>query len=364
MSIAGVVCCLSLFVIIAPAQKAGNTTAAATIAWKDGLKQKPEWYGGEEAARIADNLLLYQRDTGGWPKNIEMAAQLAERERAEILKQKPETDSTIDNGATFTQLAYLARVYTAQKLSRHKEAFLKGFDYLLKAQYANGGWPQYYPPRRGYYTHITFNDGAMIGVMKLLRDIAQPKAAYLFVDETRRALAARAVQQGIELILKTQVILEGKPTVWAAQYDEVTLAPAAARKFEPVSLTGGESVGIVQFLMSINQPDRRVVEAIEAAIAWYEKSKINGVRWTEKRDASKPGGFERVAIQDPGAGPIWARFYEIGSNRPIFIGRDSRIKYSVAEIEEERRNGYQWYVYTPAELLDQDYPAWQKKQRR
>jgi PelA/Pel-15E family pectate lyase len=358
--------CLSLFVIVAPAQQAAvNTkTTAAPIDWKDSLKQKPEWYGGDEASRIADNLLLYQRDSGGWPKNINMAAALAEPQRIELAKQKQEADSTIDNGATFTQLAYLARVYTARKQERHKDAFLKGVDYLLKAQYANGGWPQYYPPRHGYYTHITFNDGAMIGVMKLLRDIAQQKSAYLFVDDARRALAAQAVEKGIDLILKTQVAVEGKPTVWAAQYDEVTLAPAAARKFEPVSLTGGESVGIVQFLMSINRPDQRVIESIEAAIAWYKKSKISGVRWTEKRDASRPGGFERVAIQDSNAGPIWARFYEIGSNRPIFIGRDSRIKYSVAEIEAERRNGYQWYVYTPAELLDEDYPAWQKKQRR
>lgn len=365
MRIAAAVFCLSLFVIIAQAQKAGGETQAAPpVNWKDSLRQKPEWHGSDEAVRIADNLLLYQRATGGWPKNIDMAAPLTEQQRADIIKQKQETDSTIDNGATFTQLIYLARVYTARKLERHKAAFLKGLDYLLKAQYASGGWPQYYPLRTGYYTHITFNDGAMIGVMRLLRDIAGKSSAYVFVDEPRRALAAQAVEKGIELILKTQVVVEGHLTVWAAQYDEATLAPAAARKFEPVALTGGESVGIVQFLMSINQPDQRVIAAIEAAIAWYKKSKINGVRWTEKRDPSQPGGFERVAIQDPNAGPIWARFYEIGTNRPIFVGRDSRVKYNVAEIEAERRNGYQWYVYTPAELLDKDYPAWQRKWRR
>ena len=59
-------------------------------------------------------------------------------------------------------------------------------DYLLKAQYPNGGWPQFYPNLNGYYKHITFNDDAMIGVMKLLRDVAAGKPVYAFVDEARR----------------------------------------------------------------------------------------------------------------------------------------------------------------------------------
>jgi PelA/Pel-15E family pectate lyase len=68
-------------------------------------------------------------------------------------------------------------------------------------------------------------------------------------------------------------------------------------------------------------------------------------------------------VKDPNADPIWARFYEIKTNRPIFIGRDSQIKYDVMEIEEERRNGYSWYVVEPDKLLNKEYPAWQKKVR-
>jgi len=311
--------------------------------------------------RIADNLLLYQRDTGGWPKNIEMAHVLTEQEKAALVKEKQEVDSTIDNSATYTQLAYLARVLTAKKLERHKEAFLKGFDYLIRAQYANGGWPQYYPLREGYYTHITYNDDAMICVMRLLRDIAKGKPAYAFVDEARRLKAEKAVEKGIECILKTQVVVEGVRTVWCAQHDEVTLAPAPARKFEPVSLSCYESVGIVRFLMGIDHPNERVVNAIEAAIAWFEKTKLNGIRWVEKEDASKLHGFDRVVVKDTTASPLWARFYEIGTNRPIFSGRDSVIKYDVSQIEDERRNGYRWYVDDPAKLLSNDYPAWQQK---
>src|SRR5215208_7085100 len=237
-------------------------------------KQAPEWYAGAEALRIADNVLLYQRSSGGWPKNVDMAKVLSDSERASLLRQKKNNDSTIDNGATYTQLSFLAQVYTAQHQERHRESFLKGLDYLLKAQYPNGGWPQFYPNLTGYYKHITFNDDAMIGVMKLLRDVAAAKPVYAFVDDARRTAALRAVEKGIDCILKTQVVVNGKRTVWCAQHDEVTLAPAPARKYEVVSLSGGESVDVVRFLMSIKSPSPAVVEAIEAAVAWFRQSEL------------------------------------------------------------------------------------------
>ncbi len=321
-------------------------------------KQAPEWYTRAEALGIADNVLLYQRDSGGWPKNVDMAKVLSDSQRASLLRQKKNNDSTIDNGATYTQLSFLARVYSAQHQERHLESFLKGLDFLLKAQYPNGGWPQFYPKLTGYYRHITFNDDAMIGVMKLLRDVAAAKPPYAFVDEARRLSAAKAVEKGIECILKTQLVVNGRRTVWCAQYDEVTLAPAPARKYEVVSLSGGESVGIVRFLMSIKDPSPEVIEAVESAVKWFQESQLKGLKWVEKRDAR---GFDRVVVKDPDGGSIWARFYEIGSNRPIFVGRDGMVKYDLAQIEHERRTNYNWYVTEPAKLLNEDYPAWRKR---
>ena len=332
------------------------------VAWKDALKQDSKWYGSTEALRIADNLLLYQRSIGGWPKNIDMATPLSETEKATLLaKRNNDVDATIDNSATYTQLIFLARVFTAQPDQRYRTSFLNGLDYLLKAQYPNGGWPQYYPDLSGYYKHITYNDDAMIGVMKLLRDIAARKPEFKFLDEVRRNKAERAVHKGIECILKTQVVINGKRTVWCAQHDEVTLAPAPARKFEPVSLSGGESVGIVRFLMSIDKPSPEVSGAVRDAIAWFEKAKLTGIRWVEKSDPSKLHGFDRVVVKDPNSGPLWARFYEIPTNKPIFVGRDSVVKYDVAEIEDERRNGYAWYVDGARKLLSEDYPKWLAK---
>ena len=332
-----------------------------TITWRSAQNQKNDWYASDEAIRIADNLLLYQRDTGGWPKNTEMAARLSDADKAALTKQKSDTDSTIDNGATYTQLNYLARVFTATKHDRFKQSFARGLDYLFKAQYENGGWPQFYPGMKGYYMHITFNDDAMVGVLTLLRQIAQRKPDYAFVDDARRQKAERAIERGIECILKTQVRVAGKLTAWCAQHDEKTLAPAPARAYEKISLSGSESVGIVRFLMGIEKPSPQIREAIESAIAWFRAAKLTGIKVVEKQDAALPNGRDRVVVQDATAPPIWARFYEIGTNRPIFCGRDGVIKSSLAEIEHERRNGYSWYSGAANSLLANDYPEWQKK---
>jgi len=116
----------------------------------------------------------------------------------------------------------------------------------------------------------------------------------------------------------------------------------------------------VRFLMSIKNPSQAVIDAIDSAVAWFERSELKGIKWIEKADASQPNGIDRVVIKDPES-TTWARFYEIGSNRPIFVGRDGVVKYSVAEIEHERRTGYAWYVDEPAKLLKKEYPAWRER---
>ena len=58
---------------------------------------------------------------------------------------------------------------------------------------------------------------------------------------------------------------------------------------------------------------------------------------------------------------MWARFSEIGTNRPIFSDRDGVAKHDLAEIGYERRNGYSWLGTWPAPLLEKEYPAWKAK---
>ena len=336
---------------------------AASVPWSQCLNQRPEFYTTDEAVRIADSVLLYQRDSGGWPKGTDMAKPLGEEGKASIRKAKNRKDSTLDNSATHTQIRYLAEVYYATKFDRFRQGLIKGVDYLLEAQYPNGGWPQFYPfeGHADYSRYITFNDGATIGAMSVLQDIAQRKRQYAFIDPDHCEKARKAVEKGIECILTCQIIVDGKPTGWCQQYDEKTLEPRPARSYEKVSICGSDSADIVRFLTGIDRPSQQIIKSIEGAIVWFNQVKLTGIRLIGKPVPFVERRVDKVVIEDANAPPIWARFYQIGTNRPIFCGRDGIIKFRMAEIEQERRMGYAWYGYWPADLLANDYPAWRKK---
>jgi PelA/Pel-15E family pectate lyase len=312
---------------------------------------------------IADTLLLCQRANGGWPKNFEWEEKLSDQKKQALLSQKHQTDTTIDNSATRDEIRYLAKAYASFKDDRYKQAALTGIEFLLKAQYDNGGWPQYYPIRKGYSRHITFNDNAMIGVMSLLRDIVQGKPEFDFVEDAMRKQAAQAVDGGLDCVLKCQIVVNGKKTAWCAQHDEKSFEPRKARSYELASLSGAESVKIVSFLMAIEEPTTEVIEAIEAAVAWFDQVKIVGKRVKTIKDPAAPGGRDRIVVPDTSAPPLWARFYEIETMRPFFCSRDGIPKYQLSEISHERRNGYSWMGTYADDLLEKEYPAWQKKQQ-
>jgi len=333
--------------------------AAAPLKWGAGLlKRDAAWYASPEARAAADSVLLYQSPEGAWPKNSDLLVAPTPGLLAEIEK-KGETN-TLDNHATTRPMRFLALVAQAGGEEKYRAAVLRGVDYLLAAQYPNGGFPQFYPLRdHGYYSRITYNDGAMIDALELLRDIAAGQEPFVFVDAERRARCADAVARGIDCILKTQIVQEGKPTAWCAQHDEKTLAPAWARKFEPPSLSGDESVDIVRFLMRIENPSPEVVAAVDGAVAWLRSVVIHGQRL--ERIKGDDGRVERRLVADPSAPPLWTRFYELGTDRPLYMDRDARPVYSYAEIDYERRSGYDYHGEWASGLLAKEYPAWREK---
>ncbi len=324
--------------------------------WRDAQRHDAEWYATDEAARIAANVRFCQHDNGGWHKNFDYTRRLNDADRARLIEARDKS-STIDNGATTMEMIYLARVFQATGQQRYREAFLRGFDYLIEMQYDNGGWPQYYPLIGGYHDAITYNDDAMIRVMNLLRDVARREPLYRFVDEARRVEARAAVDKGIRCILDTQIIVDGRRTAWCAQHDEATFEPTRGRAFEPPSISGAESVPIVEFLMGIGEPSPRVIEAVQSAVRWFDQTKLTGIKVVRFQN---DGQSDRKVVQSDAANPRWARFYEIGTNRPIFAGHDGVVKYRMAEIERERRGNYSWYSGRARALLD-EYPAWQKR---
>ena len=342
-----------------------NATIFAQISkqkWPDIInKSEPAWFATAEAKAVAENVLLYQRNIGGWPKNTQMQNPLTEVEKQKLIALKPETkELTTDNKATTQEMLFLSKMYAQVPDERYKNAFLAGLDYLLTAQYENGGWPQFYPLKKGYYTHITYNDDSMVHILNVLKQCID-KTEYYSIKPSEAAIAKAkiAFDKGIDCIIKSQYKQNGVLTAWCAQHDEITLLPANARAYELASLSGKESAKIVLLLMSIENPSPEIITAVNSAVTWFEKTKITGLR-EDRVPVPNSKILEKVMVKDPNAEPLWARFMELSDNTPFFCDRDGIKKASIAEIGQERRTGYAWYTNEPKEVLKK-YPAWKKK---
>lgn len=304
-----------------------GVSASARPSWGRYLAKPDEWYRSDEGKQVIENILSWQDTHGAWPKNTNTDTKAFDGTREKL-------KGSFDNEATTGEMRMLARAFRAAGDPRCEAAFLKALDLIFKAQYSTGGWPQYYPPSKSYHRHITFNDGTMVRLMELLDEIATDPE-YAFVEADRRAAARKAFNAGIECILKCQIVVNGRKTVWCAQHDEIDYRPRPGRSYELVSLSGGESVGILRVLMSLENPSPEVAAAIVSAVQWYESSSIKGLRLIHEDGVPH-------TIEDPNAPLLWARFYEIETNRPFFCNRDGVAKYDYNQLGEERSSGYNW----------------------
>jgi PelA/Pel-15E family pectate lyase len=310
------------------------------------------WFRSDSARRAGRALLSWQTPAGGWSKRTEMS-----RPREPGESWYAESDAwhyigTIDNGATTSQLRFLARLAdnanpstgSGQAEPPFGDAYLKGLQYLLDAQLPNGCWPQVYPLQGGYSDAATFNDDAIVNVLETLGDAASGRVP--FVPAEARARAAAAERRGIDCVLAAQVVRGGTRTVWGQQHDPITLAPIAARSYELAGLSGRESATVTTYLMSLPSPDARVIAAVHAAAAWFRAHAIHGYEY----DA------QQRFVPKPGAGPIWARLTDLETDRPIFANRDGVKLYDWNQLTD-RRSGYAWFGTEPAAVL-RKYEKW------
>jgi PelA/Pel-15E family pectate lyase len=330
------------------------------------------WYGSDEARRIADIMVSFQTPAGGWSKNLNLTA----HPRAPGEGFAPNNDSrypapsdndatpashwnyvgTFDNNATITQLRFLAKIIAAagtNDVAPYRASFRRGLDYIIAAQYPNGGWPQVWPLEGGYHDAITYNDNAMINILNLLRDVVDGQNEFAFVPAGSRAAAAASLRRGLDCLLATQIVVNGRRTAWCQQHDALTLQPASARNYEMPAACAPESADILRFLMRLPDPPAGVVTAVHAGAAWLEKTRIRDVAFRSEGDEG------RRLVSAPGSESLWARYYEIGTDRPLFGDRDKTIHDTVEEISRERRRGYAWYSPSPGQALEQ-YADWSK----
>ncbi|MFC0560331.1 pectate lyase [Halalkalibacter alkalisediminis] len=319
-------------------------------------KQPVQFAGDLDAAKQkADNLISWQMDHGGWTKAMEQEYARkwdGSEPRSTQFGVNGEELGTIDNDATIKEILFLSQVYQETGDERYKESVKKGFDFLLKMQYPTGGFPQVYPKRgtpnsNVYYSnYVTFNDEAMINVLELMDDVLNKRYPFEtdLMDEQYYSKLEESLEKGIDYILNAQIEVDGKLTAWCAQHDPSTYEPQMGRSYELPSISGSESVGIVRFLMSRPNQTEEIKQAIVGALNWFDEVKLEGTRYV----SGDPNNI--YFVEDPNS-VAWYRFYEVGTNKGIFSGRDGVKKYNILEIEEERRNGYAWGGHWAQQLL-------------
>ena len=313
-----------------------------------------------QIVHIAENLLAYQTRDGGWPKNIDWRRAVPKDEWDALPHGVSGSGGTLDNRNTWPQAPYLAHVYLQTGMERYRRACERAIDFIIREQRDSGGW------RGADVDAITFNDDVTVGVLTTLKDIARKDAPFRFIDEKRRKNAEEAYRKGVECILRCQITVNGRLTAWCQQHAHDDYRPVDARTYEKASITTQESVGIVRFLMNIDNPSPEIRAAVQNAVSWFDDVKIPGIRIDDipaetVKFAHHISRTDRIVVEDPAAPPIWTRFYDLENSKPFFCNRDGIVVYSLAEVKRERRTGYGWYGYYPAGILNGDYPVWQKK---
>ena len=301
-------------------------------------------------------VLSYQTVLGGWSKRTDMQqvrkpGQLAGSEAAYI--------PTFDNGATSTQIRWLAAYHpnaSAADQAKIQAALTQAVQFVLRAQYPNGGFPQSYPLRGGYHDAVTLNDNVMTDLLNLLWDIAnQPDYRWLAAD--LRAAAQAGFHKGVDWLVQAQVLVDGKRTVWTAQHHPLSGAPVAARKFEQISLVSSESAAVLQLFLDKGldkelykeQSIPGVLPALCSGIAWLQQHQIRDKAWQRHETGS-------ALVEKKGA-QLWARFYSLPQQQPVFFDRDGQIYTDVNQLSLERQQGYGWYQTNAKGVLK----AWKKK---
>jgi hypothetical protein len=319
----------------------------------------------EAARRVAHAYVSGQLCSGGWDYGIEFDP--AKRRGFAYRTEggcKGSGATNLDDNVTQSAIRFLIRVDKELNFSDAKihEAALYALDSLMKAQYPNGAWPQRFrePPdpakfpvkRAGYpeswprkwpgpvyQNHYTFNDNSIVDMID-----AMLEAARVYNEPKYLASAGK----GGQFILLAQ--MPDPQPAWAQQYDS-EMHPAWARNFEPPSITGGESQGIMRMLLVLysESGDRKYLEPLPRALAYLNKSTLPPQAAPRRRERTEraAGGVDLSGWS--GAGNIaLARFYELKTNRPLYITSGTRV--TVKGESSKLIDGYE-ISYEPASII-------------
>lgn len=328
----------------------------------------------DDVKGISENVLLYQKDVGGWIENQDPLRILSDEEKKKIQLQKNDLRVSFDNRNTYTQIEWLDYAWKKTGDPRYSDAALHGIRYILNQQYTVcAGWPHTIPPKDStatentrYQRAITNADDVTSGILGSFRKILNDRDSWSFVDDETFELIKDAVTRGDKCLLKLQIIQNGKKTGWGGQYDPETLQPLGGRSFELPAILSQETVGVLEYLTSIEHPSQEIIDSIQSASQWLRDSAFTGFKVVKfEAPAEKytwhSSNWDRKIVQDPEAPRIWARFYDLKDNSVILANRDGKRVPRYEDISRERRTGYGWYGYYAEHYLAKTWPEWKTK---
>lgn len=291
------------------------------------------------ATDAARALVKGQLVSGGWTHSIDFAANGKNAARYRKMPGGPRDHSSLDDGVTQHALRLLMRVDQALEFrdAEIHEASEYAREALAKAQFPSGGFPQSWPrpepttpptkasfPEydwktenriKNYWELPTLNDDLAMQLGMTLED-----GWTIYKDERFKAALARL---GDFLILAQ---MPDPQRGWAQQYDH-QMHPVWARKFEPPALAGRESQGAIRALLRIHRVtgDPKYLAPIAPALEYLRRSVL-------------PDGK-------------LARYYELKTNRPLYMTRDYALTYSDAEVPQH----YGWKTDPKIEPLARQF---------
>ena len=255
------------------------------------------------AARNTGRALVWgQCQEGGWGHRVDVSHLAPEARVPERRKGHGTFDDNISQGA----VSFLMDLDETLDEPWLDDGVALGLKFLLRSQFPNGAWPQWYPLRGGYHDCYTFNDNAINDCIRVLVDAHRRYGRKEYLEGAKR---------GGDFIIASQV--KAPQSGWAQQYSH-DLKPAKARSFEPAAVCSATTARNIRTLvdLAVYTRDTKYLKPIPAALDWLDRSKL--------------------------AAGLWARLYEVGTNKPIYGDRDGKVHYTLQEISEERRTGYEF----------------------
>jgi|SRR5690554_292328 len=316
--------------------------------------EQVELYSKDDILAIADNLLLMQRNNGGWPANINPFRKLTGDQRLQFLKDQNARDASFANANIFPQIFYLSHVYLQTGDVRYRDSARKALRLVMSAQVYNGGWSQNAYPNKN--SDVIIDTRATINALRFLRRVAGGEMPYGYIALDDRRAAADSVRKGDQLLLRLQQAHNSRASIWAAAYALSSSHPVAADAETVAALDAEVSVRISRYFMQIERPPATVIRAVTGAADWFARNTLQQAQLnaTAKQPDWLPA-YSRVAL--PRA-PLWARQYSIDNSRPIVAKTNGRAvkRYELNPLLADQ----DWYGSWARELLRTQYPRWRR----